>query len=219
MFEAMLYTVLKTLHEQGQWIGSVHAVAPGKIGRFWLGDGDVSDVSGEKPVQDEEEEGPTTTEAGKSKGNGSKKKQAPSNSKSAKTKTAKIRIVQGWLEEVLSSSSSSSSSSNRDSSSRTGASVGNYMEEGRFNIEGSARELGEAFLRKRKRVKDVKVRPRSIVGPTTGISEKEEVEVEVEIGKLDDLADCVLQGMAWVQWEGNRRKIVEEGESALNQLS
>lgn len=219
MFEAMLHAVLKTLYEQGQWIGSVHAVAPGKIGRFWLGDGDSDgNVSGEKSVQDGEEDETMTTEARKGNGkSNSRKKQAPS-SKSAKTKTAKIRIVQDWLEEILSSSSSSS----RDSSRETGASIGNHMEEGRFNLEGSARELGEAFLRRRKGVKDVKVRQRSIVGATTGGSEEEadvEADLEVEIGKLDDLADCVLQGMAWVQWEGNRRKIVEGGESALNKLS
>ncbi|OQO05309.1 hypothetical protein B0A48_09077 [Cryoendolithus antarcticus] len=35
-----------------------------------------------------------------------------------------------------------------------------------------------------------------------------------DVGKLDDLADCLLQGAAWVRWEENRRdmvKLMEDG--------
>ncbi|KAJ5051441.1 uncharacterized protein L3040_001219 [Drepanopeziza brunnea f. sp. 'multigermtubi'] len=36
-----------------------------------------------------------------------------------------------------------------------------------------------------------------------------------KMGKLDDLADCLLQGMAWVQWEENKRALVKNGVEAL----
>jgi cruciform cutting endonuclease 1 len=36
-----------------------------------------------------------------------------------------------------------------------------------------------------------------------------------EMGKLDDLADCLLQGMAWLEWESNKRKLLEEGIDSL----
>lgn len=38
------------------------------------------------------------------------------------------------------------------------------------------------------------------------------------IGKLDDLADCLLQGMAWIRWEENRVAIVENGLEAVEEL-
>lgn len=43
-------------------------------------------------------------------------------------------------------------------------------------------------------------------------------KTEEEMGKLDDLADCLLQGMAWIQWERNKRIALEKGvETLLNQ--
>ena len=38
---------------------------------------------------------------------------------------------------------------------------------------------------------------------------------EEEMGKLDDLADCLLQGMAWIQWEKNKSIALEQGVEAL----
>lgn len=44
------------------------------------------------------------------------------------------------------------------------------------------------------------------------------VEGKEETGKLDDLADCLLQGMAWVRWEENRSKVLSKGPNALGEL-
>ena len=80
-----------------------------------------------------------------------------------------------------------------------------------FGLEGGAEEMGRRFLRKRKGGKRVKVGEK-VVG------REGEGGGEVEIGKLDDLADCLLQGMAWVQWERNRRLVVEKGVLALDEF-
>lgn len=37
-----------------------------------------------------------------------------------------------------------------------------------------------------------------------------------EMGKLDDLADSLLQGMAWLEWERNKKKVLKEGVDALD---
>ena len=71
--------------------------------------------------------------------------------------------------------------------------------------------MGRRFLRKRRGGKRVRVGEKVVGREGEGVG-------EVEIGKLDDLADCLLQGMAWVQWERNRRLVMEKGVQALDEL-
>ncbi|MCJ1438424.1 hypothetical protein MMC27_007812 [Xylographa pallens] len=69
--------------------------------------------------------------------------------------------------------------------------VGRWVEEGGVvALEGKAEETGTGFVTKGKG----------------------------GVGKKDDLADCLVQGMAWVRWEENRRHIVEEGVGFLERL-
>ena len=70
-----------------------------------------------------------------------------------------------------------------------------------IQLNGKAERMGEMYLAKG----SSKIRGKA-------------ANDEEKLGKLDDLADCLLQGMAWVRWEENRRRILEQGPSILNQL-
>ena len=106
-----------------------------------------------------------------------------STSKSSKTKAAKVDLVGKWLELC-----------------------------DRFELEGGATKLGQAYLKKRGGAKRVVIEQDEVPENASDRS------VGVEIGKLDDLADCLLQGMAWVQWEKKRRAILADGMQALHAL-
>lgn len=79
-----------------------------------------------------------------------------------------------------------------------------------FKLEGKAEVLGMAYLKKRNRGKGVLAEQEELNGGT------KKAGVPVEMGKLDDLADCMLQGMAWIKWEQNRRLIMSRGLEALD---
>ena len=110
-------------------------------------------------------------------------KKQPRNS-STRTKAAKVELVAKWLQE-----------------------------QGHFDLEGQAAELGQAYLKKREGAKKVVVQQDQLLGQDPLLHSP-----NIEVGKLDDLADCLLQGMAWIRWENNRRAILADGVRALRNL-
>ena len=73
---------------------------------------------------------------------------------------------------------------------------------GIFGLVGEAEEIGRAYLRKREGVR----RKRSNAAGVDKFGERNAAQIGT--AKLDDLADCLLQGMAWVKWEQNRKMIM-----------
>jgi cruciform cutting endonuclease 1 len=140
MLEAVIYGILRALREEGIWEGEVLGIAPGKVGPFWVGDG---------------EEG------------GEWKKER----KAKKNKGLKIDLVRGWLED------------------------GQMLGLGNEEVESMAKRYMEKWDR------------------TPG-GRKQEAKDE-EMSKLDDLADCLLQGVAWIRWQENKKIALQHGVEAL----
>ena len=92
--------------------------------------------------------------------------------------------------------------------------VAKWLEEGaHFELKGGAVQLGKAYLRKKMK-KDSKssVKQKKLSGSQAlGVAQD-------SVGKLDDLADCLLQGLAWIKWEKNRRLIMAKGAEILDEL-
>ena len=95
--------------------------------------------------------------------------------------------------------------------------VGYWLQEGQktdhpFVLKGQAEELGSAYLRRRNVRKKINVKDEKVKISREGGGASTNLE------KLDDLADCLLQGMAWIKWEQNRRIILSRGIEALEEI-
>lgn len=115
-------------------------------------------------------------------------------------KKVKIDTVGRWLDSAVSGNEGESRSLSADmNGSSVGLGTGVYVGEDRI-----VRELVDAYLRKWKGERSSK---RKIAGEETQ-----------EVGKLDDLADCLLQGITWLEWQVMRERLIHEGIEALDNV-
>lgn len=121
----------------------------------------------------------------------------------ARTKGAKIDLVRGWLE----------AGENQNGESQ------NHLEMVQIGSQ-QVREVKERYTakwdRKAGRAKGFKVKSKTRNNEDKEEEEEEMIpEKEEGVGKLDDLADCLLQGMAWLKWQENKKRVLEEGVEVL----
>ncbi|RAH56967.1 ribonuclease H-like protein [Aspergillus piperis CBS 112811] len=102
-------------------------------------------------------------------------------------KKMKIGLVRGWLSSLDSDSASAVGDGDGDGGRRV--MIG----------DDEVRKLADAFLEKCEGKRRIKK------------ADGEDGEDSMDIGKLDDLADCLVQGVTWLEWQRMREKIVRDG--------
>lgn len=91
--------------------------------------------------------------------------------------------------------------------------VASWLEQGaRVRLKGAAASMGRIFLERRMGGKKMDRKA------ATTADQNGDGAAGVGTGKLDDLADCLLQGMAWIRWEENRRAIFSRGVAAMEEI-
>ncbi|KAK5010838.1 hypothetical protein LTR28_007433 [Elasticomyces elasticus] len=188
MLESMLWAIFETLHHTGNGEGrathvvfEVHAVSPKRVGSFWFAGKHGTALRAPAWALTE------TDHRGAGflpvKGSGDKKD--------------KIAIAESWLDGESDICFTYSTAAE--------ATKAAFLEARRKGTKGKGRAKNEVG-------KVGEVEASSTPSVSTGEDSKGTASAMPEkLGKLDDLADCLLQATAWITWEENRRKIVEIG--------
>jgi cruciform cutting endonuclease 1 len=196
VLEGMLYAVLHTLrHERGDVADVVvRGVEPRRVVRYWLEGAQEKEDAGEKA----EEKGKRLT--------------------ARDVKKAKIDLVGRWISAAMQHADGSKglepgvdSANKIVLADKTGCPV----------VHGVA----DAYLRKwqGRTLKKIKgkgsraSKTSSSSGVSSGSAVNDEV-IPVDPGKLDDLADCLLQGVTWVEWQVMRDRLARAGVAALDSI-
>jgi cruciform cutting endonuclease 1 len=202
--EAMLWAILEALKKDrnistkepkkgnGKDSYTVFAVDPKRVGQYWL-------VQHARALQKSNEDAlafdvsallkqsnPSTADEAKTF------PKKPSRSKAEKS--AKIALLRSWLTDTTMSTTPSTPAS---------------MPRIAFKMSDEAETIRQALLPKPRTVKATRQsqsKPKSKSKATESTDLVSDIPA-VDIKKLDDITDCVLQAAAWVAWEGNRAQL------------
>lgn len=117
------------------------------------------------------------------------------------------RVNRYWMEQGLGGSITASPGPNKLTGKEmknakvnlVGQMLQNTYQPAQFEITEAVRSVVEEFLRPRDKKKT----------PARGTPNKPPM-------KLDDLADCALQGLAWMDWQANTKKVLALGREAFD---
>lgn len=190
VFEGMLHAVLRTLrHERGGEIAKldVQGIEPRRVVRYWI-ESESENRDGEGDYSDSDNDRAAEEKDQKEKG---KKMKLTARD----VKKAKIDIVGRWLSSSLPNTCPSPNMGEKKAAREVDSKI--VLADNQLAVHALAR----AYLRRWK-------------GQRT--KSKGSDMALVDAVKLDDLADCLLQGVAWVEWQDMRRRLALEGANVLD---
>lgn len=179
-------------------IPRVISIDPSRVARFWApaSSSPSSPSSASSAKADDSEAGAsknkiTTTTTSKSK----------NTSTNRESKKLKIDLAGSWLENHLFSIRGAGAEDHKD-----------HNNKGKHKDKSSVQPWVDAYMAKW--MKSTKAKSKSPKGSTDGgggARKANSNNAAVDIGKLDDLADCLVQGMTWLEWEGAKGRIARDG--------
>ncbi|EAS33047.3 uncharacterized protein CIMG_04071 [Coccidioides immitis RS] len=190
VFEGMLYAVLHTLKRESKNADlniMVQGVEPQRVARYWI----ETDPEMEAKVKEKKKK-PTSKEG----------------------KKAKVDLVGRWISSPTDDGSEKLAKVGIEANSQANGMAEAFLRKWRKGRKGpevvGASEdalISSTGLKPTKSVKRKRKGDASNTNPTTATNGQD----QVDIGKLDDLADCLLQGVAWLEWQRMRERIIAEG--------